>query len=246
MALEPADIDAMLASDCSAEQIGAVVKAALAREEAKRAEAREKAKRRKAEQRKRDADAREMSRNVTVTTRDSQGQPSPPTPDKERTKEINPTPTPVGIPSARTREAEFNIVWAAYPHKVGKRDALKAFHAARHRASFDAILAGVERYAAKTDDRPWCNPSTFFNQDRWEDQPAEPPAPTARGSPAAVNGKRTALDAIAARQAARNGQPSGTGNRGDVELLPSGFGSAGHADGELRGGIGGRYLRRNH
>jgi hypothetical protein len=28
------------------------------------------------------------------------------------------------------------------------------------------------RYAAKTDDRPWCNPETWINQGRWEDRPA--------------------------------------------------------------------------
>lgn len=73
-------------------------------------------------------------------------------------------------PAARA----FADFWAIYPHKVGKRDAEKAFASALQRASLEAILAGVRRYAAKTDDRPWCNPSTFLNQNRWEDEPAVP------------------------------------------------------------------------
>jgi hypothetical protein len=34
-------------------------------------------------------------------------------------------------------------------------------------------MAGLEKYIAKTDDRPWCNPATWIHQDRWNDQPAQ-------------------------------------------------------------------------
>ena len=66
----------------------------------------------------------------------------------------------------------FEQFWSIYPHKVGKRDAEKAFATALKRASIADIMNGLLRYAAKTDDRPWCNPSTFLNQDRWTDMPA--------------------------------------------------------------------------
>lgn len=71
-------------------------------------------------------------------------------------------------------------IWPIYPHKVGKPVALQAYVKARSRADLPTILDGLRRYVAKTDDRPWCNLSTWLNQDRWADQPA---APVARGQP---------------------------------------------------------------
>lgn len=68
----------------------------------------------------------------------------------------------------------FDEFWQAYPHKVGKGDARKAFAKAIKRTSIDNLMAGLDRYASKTDDRPWCNPSTWLNQDRWDDEPATP------------------------------------------------------------------------
>ena len=76
---------------------------------------------------------------------------------------------------------EFAVFWSAYPHKVGKRAALKSFAAARRRALPEVIMAGLARYASKTDDRPWCNPATWLNQDRWEDQ--EGPSQEGNGKP---------------------------------------------------------------
>jgi hypothetical protein len=66
--------------------------------------------------------------------------------------------------------------WTAYPHKIGKGDARKAWPRALERAgSLGAILDGLQRYKrAKPpppDGPPWCNPSTFLNQERWADQP---------------------------------------------------------------------------
>lgn len=67
----------------------------------------------------------------------------------------------------------FDAFWEQYPHKVGKRAAVKAFDAARKRkGSFVDLMLGLLRYVSKTDDRPWCNPATWLNQDRWLDQPA--------------------------------------------------------------------------
>ena len=113
--------------------------------------------------------------NVTVTSQErdnlSPKKETSPTPPKEKTTPIHSVPE---------RGREFDEFWAIFPNKVGKRDAEKSFTAARSRASFEAIMSGLRRYAAKTDDRPWCNPTTFLNQDRWNDQPAA----TMRVSPA--------------------------------------------------------------
>jgi uncharacterized protein YdaU (DUF1376 family) len=73
-------------------------------------------------------------------------------------------------------EKNFEIFWNLYPHKVGKRDALKAFLSSLQRAPLSEILDGVRRYIrTKPPDRPWCNPATFLNQDRWLDVPGPEP-----------------------------------------------------------------------
>ncbi|MCE4223424.1 YdaU family protein [Methylobacterium sp. C25] len=119
-------------------------------------------------------------------------------------------PTPVGAKSSRERvrgrdrdqiEAEplsdpradsafppraFDEFWAAYPHKVGKDAARRAFDIVRRsdRVSFAEIVDGLARYkASKPPTRDWCHPTTWLNQGRWADQPAEPPLPPARASP---------------------------------------------------------------
>lgn len=81
---------------------------------------------------------------------------------------------------------EFASFWTEFPNKVGKPKAQASFVSARKRASFDAIMHGLRRYiASKPADRAWLNPTTFLNQDRWDDQPATV-IPMARGSPRGV------------------------------------------------------------
>jgi hypothetical protein len=69
---------------------------------------------------------------------------------------------------------DFDAFWQIWPHRVGKRAAEKAYAAARKRGNAArVILEGVERYIfTKPPDRPWLNPATFLNQDRFNDQPA--------------------------------------------------------------------------
>lgn len=111
-----------------------------------------------------------------------------PSPEGSSPKPLSPNPylsTPPSPPkggSSPALKTEFDTeFWPAYPNKVGKPDALKAFLRARNRAPLESIMAGLEAYRHKTDDRPWCNPSTFLNQDRWNDQPA--PRPQAQAPP---------------------------------------------------------------
>ena len=70
--------------------------------------------------------------------------------------------------------SDFEKLWAAYPHKVAKTAALKAYTAARKRKLSAAFLMdAVSCYVAeKPVDRPWLNLSTFINQSRWNDRPA--------------------------------------------------------------------------
>lgn len=88
------------------------------------------------------------------------------------------TPNPKCCESGRAEkraiEAEFHAVfWPAFPNKCGKPKALGAFLQARGRDSLENIMAGLNRYIdEKPPDRPWLNPTTFLNQERWNDQPA--------------------------------------------------------------------------
>ena len=69
---------------------------------------------------------------------------------------------------------EFLEFWRVYPNKVGKKDAERKYQIARKTASFQTIMAALAVYIRKTDDRPWCNPGTWLNQGRWDDEPAQP------------------------------------------------------------------------
>lgn len=82
--------------------------------------------------------------------------------------------------------------WPAYPHKVGKPAALKAFIRTRKTNALAAIVAGLDRYiAGKPADHHWLNPATFLNQERFNDEPA-----------AAVQRSRNGLDALGSALAA--------------------------------------------
>lgn len=69
---------------------------------------------------------------------------------------------------------EFENWWKVYPHKVGKADAQKSYRRALEKTSHETLLAGLQAYiSSKPKDRPWCNPATWLNQERWLDEPAE-------------------------------------------------------------------------
>jgi len=71
----------------------------------------------------------------------------------------------------------FERFYERYPHKVGKAAAARAFAAVQkqRRATFNALMIGLVTYVdTKPPDRPWCNPATWLNQDRWADKPAFP------------------------------------------------------------------------
>lgn len=71
------------------------------------------------------------------------------------------------------RAREFEVWWRIWPHKVCKPAAVAAYKRAAAKVPLDVLCEGVERYIAqKPADRPWCNPSTWLNQERWDDRPA--------------------------------------------------------------------------
>jgi hypothetical protein len=66
----------------------------------------------------------------------------------------------------------FEQFYERYPHKVGRPAAARAFAAAQKRTTFAVLMQGLDDYIqTKPPDRPWCNPATWLNQDRWADKP---------------------------------------------------------------------------
>lgn len=97
----------------------------------------------------------------------------------------SPSPSPSG-PLASLARADwpadaFDRFWKAYPHKVGRKAALRAIAVAKRTGvKFQTLMFGLDRYIAeKPPDRAWCNPATWLNQGRWDDEPAV----TATGPP---------------------------------------------------------------
>lgn len=71
---------------------------------------------------------------------------------------------------------QFGDFWQAYPRKVNKPGALKAWQNKKLNESIDIILAGLERWKGS---RQWIkdngqyipHPATWLNQERWNDDP---------------------------------------------------------------------------
>jgi len=71
---------------------------------------------------------------------------------------------------------DFDQFWAAYPRKVGKFAALKAFHVVEKKGvSIETLLAGIGRYIQhKPAYADYCHPVTWLRQGRWLDDYAAP------------------------------------------------------------------------
>ena len=79
-----------------------------------------------------------------------------------------------GGPTAADSFSEF---WAAYPKKVAKADARKAFAAAMKRADVDDIIAGARRLRDDPNlpEKQYIpHPGKWLRGDQWEDEPLPP------------------------------------------------------------------------
>ncbi|WP_313760188.1 DUF1376 domain-containing protein [Rhizobium sp.] len=109
----------------------------------------------------------------------------------EEDKSSSPSSRPAAAKEAVARskkkalEAEFNeTFWPAYPRKVEKKDALRAFLKARSTVSLDTIMAGLRVFASKVagkDQEFIRHAATFLNGESWNNfaEVAAPPAPEA-------------------------------------------------------------------
>ena len=82
-------------------------------------------------------------------------------------------------PGAEQRASTFAEFWAAYPKKVGKGDAERAWKKVSGPAAVLALITEALRWQRVSDQ--WLkdggqyvpNPATYINQRRWEDEPQE-------------------------------------------------------------------------
>ena len=101
--------------------------------------------------------------------------------DQNRPENKGDTPiTPAAEKQPSAQERRFAEFWTAYPKKVGKKAAQKAWEKAKPDAElFEKIMQAVA--TAKTSEQ-WLreggrfipNPSTWINQGRWDDEPLPP------------------------------------------------------------------------
>jgi hypothetical protein len=83
----------------------------------------------------------------------------------------------IARPVAAADVEGFVEFWAAYPIRVGRLSAIKAYATAIKLATPAEILAGVEHYkAVKPAWQAWAHPASWLRAGRWMDEapPAEP------------------------------------------------------------------------
>ena len=103
--------------------------------------------------------------------------------------DVRPESNPIQSESiSESKETSFDVFWAAYPRKVGKADARKAFK--KVRAPLETLLAAIDRQKQsdqwqKNGGQYIPNSATWLNQGRWED---ELPAHQCGGIPAGSAG----------------------------------------------------------
>jgi len=71
-------------------------------------------------------------------------------------------------------DADFDAFWAAFPVRVGKLAARRAYDSVRAAGTTSAdLLDGVARYVvSKPAYAEWCHPRTWLTQGRWLDDPS--------------------------------------------------------------------------
>jgi hypothetical protein len=98
---------------------------------------------------------------------------------------------------ALVRATLFAEFWKIWPHKVGLKNAAKAFDLVAKQADYNhgALIDGTQDYIAnKPHDRTWLNPATFLNDRRFEDRPYPTQKPPRTVQDAARDLHQLALD----------------------------------------------------
>lgn len=144
----------------------------------------ERKRRERAEKKAREASEASAGRPTDIHTQSKEEKSREKAEKSKADGEVSPVPPQTdGDGSASLQDQRFDQFWEAYPKKVGKTDARKAWNKAKITGEiFDKILTAIE--AAKASEQ-WQrengrfipNPSTWINQGRWDDELPEPASP---------------------------------------------------------------------
>lgn len=105
--------------------------------------------------------------------------PSSPEPPLSSPPYNPPSPSPTTRRARGRSDAEFAVFWSAYPKKVGKKSARKAFDHVSE--PVESLVTAIKRQECSAQ---WSrdggqyipNPTTWLNQERWEDQLPQRPS----------------------------------------------------------------------
>lgn len=90
-------------------------------------------------------------------------------------------------------DEQFEIFWRAFPRRIGKGAARKAFDRAIRKTSLPVMLHAIEEYVEhKPGWQDFCHPATWLNAERWSDEWDTPrPMSTGHGLIDALVGRST-------------------------------------------------------
>lgn len=99
--------------------------------------------------------------------------PFPPEPPLSSPPYNPPSPSPTPRRTGARSQEDFDLFWSAYPKKVGKKSAKKAFD--KVQVPVETLVTAIRRQECSAQ---WSkdggqfipNPSTWLNQERWEDE----------------------------------------------------------------------------
>lgn len=91
--------------------------------------------------------------------------------DSEAESESSIEDTPYSPPEGDVYSDDFVKFWEAYPSKIGKDAAFRAFKLViKKGATLEELLAGIERYRlTKPDGIEYCTPAKWLREGRWKD-----------------------------------------------------------------------------
>ncbi|NAE18213.1 hypothetical protein [Enterococcus hirae] len=95
------------------------------------------------------------------------------TPSTRASVRRNPDPDPLKNTPSPDGSGAFDAFWSAYPRKVGKDAARKAWNRAVKRSSVEDVMAGLQHWlplARETEERFRPYPATWLNEGRWKDE----------------------------------------------------------------------------
>lgn len=113
---------------------------------------------------------------------------------------------------------EFEGFWSAYPRRIAKAEARRAFAKALRKTTLEAMLSAIEAYKRhKPDYCDFCHPATWLNQERWADE-WEAPA-TIKAAPV-VRPARSVQEVVEFYKAAGKPVSAEIANAKSVDDLP--------------------------